>query len=336
MKIALYANTHGIAYRDEVDVHARSVSVDQMQPITVAKAAEGAGFHSMWFPDHVCMPVDSNSEHTANASGARAYASNHNMLDAQICLAAVAASTSTLGIGTTCLISPYRHPLSDARQLASVDALFPGRLMVGAAAGWMAEEYSALGMDIEERNARLAECIEIYRRCWRDELVGFAGEHYQFESLSMDPKPAIAPPIVYGATTPAGARRAARLADGLYPMMLDPRATPDRFADLQDQVKRVLEESGKSENDFLMLCASSARLTDKALDTERPICSGSAEQVLEDLNGYAENGYSMVVLAFDCPSGTLEEFMDQIQMAGESIIPQAAKLTVRGNWKPVI
>jgi len=335
MKLALYANTHGIAFRDEVDLHARPVAVDQMQPVQVAQAAERAGFHSMWFPDHVCMPVDSDSEHTANASGTRAYAARHNMLDAQICMSAVAASTQALGVGTTCLISPYRHPLSDARQLATLGALYPGRLMVGVAAGWMAEEYAALGLHINDRNSRLAECIEIYRRCWRDELVGYEGDHYHFESLSMDPKPAVVPPIVYGAITPAGARRAAKLADGLYPMLLDPQAKPDRFADLQEQVKRVLEDSGKGEDEFLMLCASSARISNEPITADRPICTGTAEQVLEDLAAYAANGYSMVVLAFDCPSASLAEFMEQIHQAGEEILPEAEKLTPGGSWKQV-
>lgn len=335
MKLALYANTHGLAYRDKVDLHARPVAVDEMQPVTVAQAAECAGFHSLWFPDHVCMPVDSASEHTANASGTRAYSARHNMLDAQISMSAVAASTKTLGIGTTCLISPYRHPLSDARQLATLDALYPGRLMVGVAAGWMSEEFAALGMHIDERNSRLAECIEIYRRCWRDDLVSFAGEHYHFENLSMDPKPSLPPPIVYGAITPAGARRAARLADGLYPMLLDPLAKPDRFAHLQEAVKRVLEAEGKSEHDFQMLCASSARITNESVNIERPICTGTADQVLADLSAYAANGYSMVVLAFDCPSGTLSEFLEQVHRAGEEIIPQAANLSVAGGWKPV-
>ena len=83
MKIALYANTHGIPYRDATDLHAASVSTDQMQPVITAQQAERSGFHSIWFPDHVCMPIASDSAHTANASGERAYSAQHNMLDAQ-------------------------------------------------------------------------------------------------------------------------------------------------------------------------------------------------------------------------------------------------------------
>ena len=90
-----------------------------MRPVRIAQLAEAAGFHSMWFPDHVCMPTGSSSAHVANASGKRAYEARHNMLDAAVTMGAVAAGTSTLKLGTSVLIVPYRNPLSDARQFAT-------------------------------------------------------------------------------------------------------------------------------------------------------------------------------------------------------------------------
>ncbi len=337
MKIALYANTHGIPYRDETDLHAKPVPVEEMQPVRVAQLAEQSGFHSIWFPDHVCMPISTESKHTANASGARAYAPQHNMLDAQVVMGAVAASTHTIKLGTTCLIPPYRHPLSDARQLATIDVLSGGRLIVGVAAGWMAEEYTALGLDIAERNQRLEECIEIYKRSWLDERVNYSGDYYQFSNLSMDPKPLQhpRPPIVLGATTAAGARRAARCADGLYPLFLDPQAKPDRYTGLQDEIRRESERVGRDTSDFHMLCAVSARLCpdEERLWKQRPICTGHPEEIIEDLSELARNGYSLAVVALDSPSGSLTEFMDQVAHFGELVIPAAEKLRPAGEWK---
>lgn len=339
MKIALYANTHGIPYRDDTDLHAAPVALDQMQPVRVAQQAETAGFHSIWFPDHVCMPISSDSSHTANESGARAYASQHNMLDAQVVMGAVSAATERIKLGTSCLIGPYRHPLSDARQLATIDVLSKGRLILGVAAGWMAEEYTALGLDISERNERLEECIEIYKRAWTSDRVDYSGNHYQFANLSMDPKPVQQPrpPIVMGATTPAGARRAIRCADGIYPLFLDPQARPDRYLHLQDEIRREADRLQISTEHFHMLCAASAQFssTNNSNGTGRPICSGSRDEILEDLAAFADNGYSLVVLALDCPSRSLQEFMEQISQFGEEIIPEASKLVVRGEWKPV-
>src|SRR5262249_43629652 len=149
---------------------------------------------------------------------------------------AVAISTTRLKLGTSVLIAPYRNPLSDARQFATVDVLSNGRLLLGVGAGWMAEEFAALGVPYTERAGRTEECIEIYKRSWADDLVNFQGRFYQFNELSMDPKPIQRPrpPLIYGGVTPTGARRAVRCCDGFYPIFLDTYADPARYASLQD------------------------------------------------------------------------------------------------------
>ena len=116
MEVGLYGNTHGQSYRDDVNMFLHHTPVEQMDPIQVALTTERAGIHSIWYPDHVCMPYDSESFHTANVSGQRAYQRRHNMLDAAVVMGAVAVQTTTLKLGTSVLIAPYRHPLSDARQ----------------------------------------------------------------------------------------------------------------------------------------------------------------------------------------------------------------------------
>ena len=131
MEIGIYATTHGLAYRDDQNVLARSLPADRLRPVETAQLAERLGFHSMWFPDHVCMPMASESEHVANASGSRAYESRHTMFDAAVVMGAVAHTTTSLKLGTSVLISPYRNPLSDARQFATIDQLSNGRLLFG-------------------------------------------------------------------------------------------------------------------------------------------------------------------------------------------------------------
>ena len=227
MEIGIYATTHGLAYRDDQNVLARSLPADQLRPVETAQLAERLGFHSMWFPDHVCMPMASESEHVANASGSRAYESRHTMFDAAVVMGAVAHTTTSLKLGTSVLISPYRNPLSDARQFATIDQLSNGRLLFGVGAGWMQEEFAAIGIPYAERGPRTDECIQVYKRAWTDDVVSYQGQFYQFSSLSMDPKPRQQPPpIIYGGVTPGGARRAARLCDGFYPIF-SIRCAPD-------------------------------------------------------------------------------------------------------------
>jgi probable F420-dependent oxidoreductase len=341
MKIALYAHTHGVGYRDEKNKFAKSIPATSMRPVEVAQRAERAGFHSMWFPDHVCMPISSTSAHVANESRTRAYEPIHEMLDGAVVMGAVAATTKRLKLGTSVLIAPYRGPLSDARQLATVDVLSGGRLLVGVGAGWMEEEFTALGLPFSERGPRTEESIEIYKRAWCNEVVSFSGRHYRFENLSMDPKPVQKPhpPIVYGGVSIAGARRAARLCDGLYPLFLDPGADPFRSAALQDTVRRELEAQGRAPDSFLMMAGASMRITAAsdalARRKQRPICTGTPEQVLEDLARFAAAGYSLVVANFDCPSHSVDELCEQIEHAGCDVLPAAAGIVSGGGWKPV-
>ena len=258
MEVGLYGNTHGQSYRDDVNMFLHHTPVEQIDPIQVAVTAERAGIHSIWYPDHVCMPYDSESFHTANVSGQRAYQRRHNMLDAAVVMGAVAVQTTTLKLGTSVLIAPYRHPLSDARQFMTVDQLSNGRLMLGVGVGWMVEEFDAVGIDFEERNRRTEECIQIYKASWTGDLATFEGNYYSFRNVSQDPKPAQQsphPPIVFGGNTIRGARRAARFCDGLYPLFLDTYTEAGRYAPLQDEVRRELEAQGRSPSDFLMQCA---------------------------------------------------------------------------------
>jgi len=289
MHIGMYATTHGLMYRDNTNAFLRSLPVSAMQPVRIAQLIEQQGFHSMWFPDHVCMPLQSASEHVANTSGQRAYESHHNMLDAAVMMGAVAVSTTRL--------------------------------------------------KLEGRGPRTDECIEIYKRSWTDEVVNYQGKCYQFNNVSMDPKPVQRPypPIIYGGVTAGGARRAIRHCDGFYPLFLDTYAQPSRYADLQDLIRREAEKLKRDLSRFSMIGVASARLTSaNAPETQakpRRVCTGTSAQVLEDLSQFAEAGYSLIILFFDCPSGTREELEAQILQCGQEVIPHAARMVPKGEWK---
>jgi probable F420-dependent oxidoreductase len=340
MDIGLYGTTHGVGYRDEVNFFLHSVPVEQMRPVEVAQLAERAGFHSMWFGDHVCMPLASSSAHVANASGQRAYESRHNMLDVVVTMSAIAAGTTTLKLGPSVLIAPYRNPLSDARQFATFDLLSGGRLIFGVGAGWMAEEFEALALPYRERGAMTNECVEIYKRAWTRDVVEFHGRYYNFERLSMDPKPAQKPrpPIIYGGVVEAGARRAARLCDGFYPIFLDTYADPARYSALQDKIRHELDARQRDLSKFHMMAVASARITgpgDRVASlNKRPVLTGTREQVLSDLQRFADQGYWLIVIIFDA-GGTVEGLKEQIQRFGEEIIPAARAIKAKGGWSPV-
>jgi probable F420-dependent oxidoreductase len=261
------------------------------------------------------------------------------MLDGAVVMGAVASATNTIKLGTSVLVAPYRGPLSDARQFATVDVLSGGRLLLGVGAGWMAEEFDALGVDFAERGRRTVECIEIYKRSWQDDFVSFDGDYYTFNNVSMDPKPLQKPhpPIIYGGVSPLGAHRAAAHCDGFYPVFLDPFADPDRHSDLQTIIKSDLEIAGRDPSTFIMMAATTMRVTDSddalAHQMPRKICTGTSEQVLEDLEKFAEAGYSLVVAKMDCPSGEVKEIHEQIDRVGHEVVPESARIQAAGGWK---
>ena len=340
MQLGLYAHTHGLGYREGEHNRTASTPAITLQPAAVAVDAERAGFHSMWFPDHVCMPIDTTSAHVANVSGKRSYQSRHDLLDAAVVMGAVATVTSTLKLGTSVLVSPYRGPLNDARQFTTVDVLSNGRLLLGVGEGWMAEEFVALGLDPAEKGRRTVECIEIYKRCWSDEVVSFSGEFYAFADISMDPKPVQRPrpPIIYGGVSPLGARRAARRCDGFYPLFLDPYAEPTRYRAHQGEIRRILDEQGRDPATFTMMGAATLQLTSEAdaigANGQRMICTGTIEQILSDLEAFATEGYSMIVAKLVCPSGEVTELRETIDRIGRELLPVAATFQPAGGWQP--
>jgi probable F420-dependent oxidoreductase len=342
VQLGLYAHTHGLGYRDGENNRTASVPAATLQPTVVAQDAERAGFHSMWFPDHVCMPIETGSAHVANVTGTRSYQPRHDMLDAAVVMGAVATVTTTLTLGTSVLVAPYRGPLNDARQFTTVDILSGGRLVLGIGEGWMAEEFAALGLDPAEKGRRTVEAIEVFKRAWTDDVVSHDGEFYRFGNVSMDPKPLQRPrpPIIYGGISPLGARRAARRCDGFYPLFLDPYADPTRYRTHQAEIRRILDEIGRDPSTFTMMGATTLQLTSggdaTGPDGRRMICTGSPQQILEDLATFAAEGYSLIVAKIVCPSGDVAELRDAIARIGEDIVPAATTLRPAGGWQLVL
>lgn len=325
-------STHGLLIRDERDFFLQRLDPADMRPLELAELAELLGYHSVWFSDHVVMGRTESTFHTANESGTRAYPERPNMLDVVVTMGAVAARTTRLRMASSVHIAPYRHPLSSAHQFATVDVLSNGRLIVGVGSGWDPEEFAAVGADFEHRGAIAEECIEIYKKAWTQPWLEHHGRFFTIENVSMDPKPVQKPnpPIVYGAVTGAGARRAARCADGLYPMFLDADGHPGRYDGLREAVLREAERVGRDLTDFRLYAFASGLVVDGsdelARAEPRPTLTGSAEQVIEDLEGFGADGYHHVTVHFDIRSGTIEELFEQAERFAKEVLPAAAEI----------
>jgi probable F420-dependent oxidoreductase len=185
----------------------------------LAQTAERVGVESMWTVEHVVIPVGYASTYPYDPSGKIPVPDQVPIPDPLIALAYAAAVTKTLRLATGILILPQRHPLYVAKEVATLDVLSHGRVILGIGVGWLAEEFDALGIPFAERAERTAEMVRAIRSLWKDEAEPFAGTFYRWGKLESHPKPVQKPgvPIVVGGHTELAARRAARYGDGFFP-----------------------------------------------------------------------------------------------------------------------
>jgi probable F420-dependent oxidoreductase len=327
--------THGLLLRDERDFHLQRLPAAEMRPVEVAQAAERLGYHSVWFSDHVCMGRDESTFHTANTSGRRAYPDQPVMLDMVATMGAVAATTTTLRLASSVWIAPYRHPLVAAHQLATVDVLSSGRLIVGVGSGWDPQEFAAVGGDYEHRGSVTEEYVEIFKHAWTEPWLDFRGRFVEVVDVSMEPKPVQKPhpPILFGTVTEVGARRAARVADGIYPMFLDSYGDPGRFEHLREAAIREGERIGRDLSGFTMAAFCSGLITDaddpRARNRPRMTLTGTAEQISGDIERFAGAGYAHLTMHFDVRSGTMAEYLELVERFAAEVIPACRGIVAR-------
>jgi len=207
-----------------------------------ARAAEDAGFESIWVFEHVVIPADYESRYPYNAEG-RIGIEDADLPDPLALLAFLAGVTDRLLLGTGVLILPQRSPVLCAKECASVDALSRGRLQLGIGVGWLREEADAVGTSFADRGARTDEAIEVMRTLWREDEATFHGNYTSFDRAKSNPKPVQpdGPPIHVGGHSRAAARRAGRLGDGFFPIGL----RGEEFTERVDTMQSAARDAGR-------------------------------------------------------------------------------------------
>ena len=191
-----------------------------------ARAAEDAGFESIWIGDHIALPPDAPDD---------AY---DPRLEAVVTLAHLAAVTRRVRLALGVIVLPQRQPVLLAKQLTSLDVLCEGRLIVGLGVGYLEAELRALGATLAGRGARTDEHIAAMRVLWDEPVPEFEGRFVSFSNVIQRPRPVQRPhpPIVIGGESPAAYRRAQE-ADGWYGW----ERTPDEVAAAREELGTELE-----------------------------------------------------------------------------------------------
>jgi probable F420-dependent oxidoreductase len=225
--------------------------------LDLARDAESAGFDALFFGDRMLADV--------GHGGRGVYNSTHTEIFTT--LAAIAARTATINIGTLVLVVPFRHPVPLAKTIASLDLLSAGRLLLGVGTGWNPTEFDVLGVNQSDAARILEENVQLMKKLWSGEPVTFAGQFHQYDRIAVEPtahRPS-GPPIWLGSFSPLQASvwenrfteatnralsRVGRMADTWIPLLYSTRYNrsidPGVLAEAFHKVQNAAIEHGRS------------------------------------------------------------------------------------------
>jgi len=182
------------------------------------RAAEAAGFESLWTADHVVLPDP--------PVPGRPMAPDMRLLEPIVALTFLAAHTSRILLATGVIILPQRQAVVLAKQLASLDVLSNGRLIFGLGVGWCEPEMRAVGAPFAERGRIADDYLAAMRAVWTQPKPSHHGPYVSFEGIQAMPRPVQTPiPIVVGGRTPPAYRRAVTQGHGWYGFGIDVEET---------------------------------------------------------------------------------------------------------------
>lgn len=273
-------------------INAGFLEADQLIP--VARAAERLGYAGITLPDHLFLPERLESAYPYSADGAVTWPPDAPWPDCWVAIGAMAAVTERLRFGTSVYVGPLRDTLSLAKAVGTCAALAPGRVMCGLGAGWLREEFDAVGRDFDARGKRMDEMIEALPLLWSGAPVEFGGDHVAFPALRMRPPAGEVPILIVGNTKPALRRAAA--ADGWIAAFTNLDELAAMLAELDVQRSRQ-GRAGRPREVLVTatpgIVKHAARLTELGVDgvvvpAVTLAASSATDDVIDGIQRYAE------------------------------------------------
>ena len=298
-------------------------------PDTIARLAvegEAIGYDYAAVSDHLVEPIDIHARYPYSESGEFPRGSRGDRHEQLTAIAYLAAKTSRLRFLTSVMVVPHRPAVLTAKILSTIDVLSAGRLFVGIGAGWLKEEFEAIGApNFAERGIATDEYLQAFRELWTAQEPRFEGRFVKFAGILFAPKPVQKPhpPIWVGGESGAAMRRAARLGDGWYPIGSNPQYrlnTLSRYQAAIDRLRKLTKEAGRDPSSVALayrVHRHGTLVDTKADNDERQLFSGTNADIAEDLRVLRELGVAAV--DFNFPGATYEvvvaamrQFHDQV------------------------
>ena len=256
---------------------------------------EELGYESLWAWDHILLGVDPNFP----------------IHEALTILTAVAARTSKIKVGTGILVMPMRNPVILAKELATIDHISDGRLIVGAAVGWYKREFNSMGVDFHQRGKIMEQGLEIISRLWTEEKVDGDYPPYKLRGAVLYPKPVQKPrpPILIGGYVDAVLKRAGTKGDG----WLTYYYTPESFTRVWGKVRRFAEEAGRNPDELIST-------------NQLPICIGERAKIEAPMKHWLQTEWDYASWS--------ESTMESAIMGTRRGVHRAARAAYRGRRRP--
>ncbi|MFF4096372.1 LLM class F420-dependent oxidoreductase [Streptomyces sp. NPDC001834] len=273
---------------------------------TVARAAEEAGFESLWVFERILFPEPA-TQGLYGVPGLPWPDQYRAVADPLITLALAAAVTERPRLGTSVLVAPLHVPFQLARSLASLDVASGGRVIAGLGTGWSLDEYAAASVaPFDRRGAVLDELLDVCAAVWGPDPVAYEGELTTIAPSMVGPKPVGPIPVYLPANSPRATRRLVDRADGWMPVAAGPAQLAEQWRRVQD----MAAERGR-ERPVDIRVRVNARHTPEPVGSEgRQPFHGSVAQIVEDLVAHAGPDVTAFVLELQSTPRDAAELVD--------------------------
>jgi probable F420-dependent oxidoreductase len=268
---------------------------------------EAMGFDYAAISDHVVIPRAINAKYPYSEDGAFASGAAESRHEQLIEVAYIAAKTSRLRLVTSVMVVPHRPAVLAAKMLATIDVLSGGRLVVGSGAGWLKEEFEALGApDFAARGTVTNEYLAAFRALWTEEDPRYEGAHVRFAGVVFAPKPVQKPhpPIWVGGESGPALRRTVAYGNAWYPIGTNPAHPLDslaRFRSAVGTLRKLAADAGRDSAGIgiaYRVAKHGDEIPGKAGDGERRLFSGKPAEIAGDLRAFRELGIGHVDFGF--------------------------------------
>ncbi len=297
--------------------------------MALATRAEAQGYAILGVADHVVAPVTTAVRYPYTADGIWPGAPTGECMDTLAVLAFLAGCTQRIKLLTSVIVVPHRQPVLTAKLFATADVLSGGRIIAGVGAGWMPEEFAALGTPpFAERGAVTDEYIQAWKTLWTQDRPVMAGKYAQFDNVVFEPKPVSKPiPIWVGGESPRSLRRVAEHGDAWYPVSNNAQVmlnTPEKLQAGIGRMHRAVEKAGRDPTSIEIAYVWFMPPSWKARpgpDGERHMFTGSGDDMLEDVAALKAIGVDHCIFYLQRP--TIEQTLDLQQRFAEDVIRKA-------------